>query len=68
MLSHLGCRRRICAVVKCTLTCEWLLRAAWILEKKMQAKNNRSKTVSVFEHLTDLIETTLCLKGDKKVS
>ena len=32
----------------------------------MQAKNNRSETVPVYEHLTDLIETTLCLKGDKK--
>ena len=32
----------------------------------MQAKNNRSETVPVYEHLTDLIETTLCPKGAKK--
>ena len=35
-------------------------------KKILQAKNNRSETVPVYEHLIDLIETTLCPKGDKK--
>ena len=35
-------------------------------KKILQAKNNRSETVPVYEHLTDLVETTLCPKGDKK--
>ena len=35
-------------------------------KKILQAKNNRPETVPVYEHLTDLVETTLCPKGDKK--
>ena len=35
-------------------------------KKILQAKNNRFETVPVYEHLIDLIETTLCPKGDKK--